>query len=131
MENEKMNILEAFKHLFDGKKIRHKDSDSLVYWLLGNEMTLYFRNSENGNKETPYYSFARTELRIGSSKLDNWMVFDEPCNIPFAEYQRITVPELLQKGYTLKRLTTGKCYNKTDTFTVEDVGASDWVIEDL
>lgn len=63
------------------------------------------------------------------------MVVDEPCNIRFAEHACITVPALIKDGYTLKRLKTGKRYNNTDLsgnhFTIEDMEASDWVIEDL
>jgi len=76
---------------------------------------------------------AFTELRIDHSKLNNWMVVDEPCNIRF-EHTAITVPQLIKNGYTLKRLKTGKRYNNTDLsgngFTIEDMEASDWVVED-
>ena len=131
MKNEKMNISEAFKHLLDGKKIKHKDIDNHIYCLLGDKIAIYYRNSRNDDKKDVYYSFATTELRIDHSKLDNWMVVDEPCNIRFAEHAAIEVSQLIKKGYTLKRLKTGKRYNNTDSFTIEDMEASDWVIEDL
>lgn len=129
MENEKMNISEAFKHLLDGKKIKHKDRDSLVYWLLGDKIATYHESFQNNDKKDIFYELCFTEFRIDDSRLNNWMVVNKPCNIKFSE--GLSVMYLIKKGYTLKRLTTGKRYNKTDTFTIEDMEARDWVIEDL
>lgn len=122
-----MNISEAFKQLFDGKKIKHKDSDYIVYQLLGDKITFY-------QKENNYYKLCCTDLKIDNERLNNWMVVDEPLNIEFIAFVGITVPDLIKKGHTLKRLKTGKRYNNTDLsgndFTIEDMEASDWVVED-
>lgn len=133
MENEKMNISEAFKHLFDGKKIKHKDIDYIVYYLLGDKIAIYRSFFQNNDKKDIFYELCFTEFRIDDSQLNNWMVVDEPCNIKFSS--GISVMYLIKNGYTLKRLKTGKCYNNTDLsgngFTIEDMDASDWVIENL
>lgn len=135
MENENMNISEAFKHLLDGKKIKHKDIDNHIYWLLGNKIAIYHGSFQNGDKKDIFYTLAFTEFRIDDNRLNNWMVVDELYNIRFAEHAAITVPRLIKNGYTLKRLKTGKRYNNTDLsdcgFTIEDMEASDWVVEDL
>ena len=129
-----MNISEAFKYLLDGKKIKHKDSDNWVYWLLGNKIAIYHGSFQNGDKKDIFYTLRFTDFRIDDSRLNNWMVVDEPCNIKFSEHAAITVPQLIKEGYMLKRLKTGKRYNNTDLsgngFTIEDIEASDWVVED-
>ena len=124
MKNEKINISEAFKHLLDGKKIKHKDSDYIVYQLLDDKITRY-------KKENNYYNLCFTDFKIDNERLNNWMVVDESLNIEFFAYAGITVPDLIKKGHTLKRLKTGKGYNNTNSFAIEDIEASDWVIEDL
>lgn len=134
MKNENMNISEAFKHLLDGKKIKHKDNDAWVYCLLENKIAIYRGSFQNGDKKDIFYTLCFTDFRIDDSRLNNWMVVDELYNIRFAEHAAITVPQLIKKGYTLKRLKTGKRYNNTDLsgngFTIEDMEASDWVVED-
>jgi len=132
MKNENMNISEAFKHLLDGKKIKHKDIDNHIYWLLGNKIAIYHESFRNNDKKDIFYELYFSDFRIDDSRLNNWMVVDEPCNIKFSK--GINLMHLIKKGYTLKRLKTGKLYNNTDLsgngFTIEDMEASDWVVED-
>jgi len=121
-----MNISEAFKHLLAGKKIKHKSDGEYIFWLLGEKIARY-------QKTKDCYTLFLTEFAVNDSRINHWMVIDEPLNIRFDSYG-VTVPALINKGYTLKRLKTGKRYNKYDLsengFTIEDMEASDWVVED-
>ena len=124
-----MNISEALNHLMEGKKIKHKDSED-IFWLYKNEIAVYKKlYSDCG------YSIEFCDcLSVKPEEFNDWRIVTEPLNIDLSDCELTSALQLIRKGYTLKRPKTGKRYNNTDlsknTFTIEDMEANDWVVED-
>ena len=76
----------------------------------------------------------RNSFNIPFNKLNNWQLYSHYVPIPFRSFSGMGAKEFFDAGYTITRISTGKSYNKADVinnyFSMEDIDANDWIIEE-